>query len=74
MSRAFEAMRQQCKEWKYRCNKSEAELEELRMVLHQFSQSKDPQIKATARSYLLAVVRERQGLIDGLREVMQRDH
>jgi hypothetical protein len=46
-------MRKQCKEWKYRCARAEAALEELRMHLHQVGMS-DPQVKRTALAYLKA--------------------
>ena len=66
LSAAYEGMRRQCKEWKYRFSRSEADLEEIRMMLHQWSRSTDPVAKQTARSFLLAVVREREVLLQEL--------
>jgi len=66
LSRAYTQMR-------YALAKSESELEELRMHLHQWARG-CPEAKATARSFLLAVVRERQALLNALSEERQRDH
>jgi len=73
LSAAYEGMRRECKRWKYLGSKSEAELEELRSMLHQWLYARNP----AARSYLLAVGRERQVLLEELsktKEAVQRDH
>lgn len=60
LSEAFDGMRKQCKEWKYRYARTEADLEELRMMLHQYLYTRNP----VARSYLLAIGRDHQLRLD----------
>lgn len=49
----FEGIREECRRWKARALKAEADLEELRMHIHQFAACKG-EPKETARSILRA--------------------
>jgi len=60
LSRAYNQM-------KYDLRKAQDELNELHGYLWTFSQTKDPEVKAMAKSFLLAVVRERQAMLDAIR-------
>ena len=57
LSAAFEGVRKQCKGWKFRAMKAEGELEELRMVIHQFATCHG-EPKESARAYLRAEATE----------------
>lgn len=57
LSAAFEGVRKQCREWKFRAMKAEGELEELRMVIHQFAACHG-EPKEAARAYLRAEATE----------------
>ena len=57
LSAAFEGVRKQCKEWKFRACKAEAELEELRGIVHQFA-TETGERKESARAYLRAEATE----------------
>jgi len=63
LSRAYTQMR-------YALAKSETELEELRSMLHQWLYARSP----AARSYLLAVGRERQVLLEELSKAKAVQH
>lgn len=63
LSLAYESMRERMHLMRYRLTKAEGELDEIKMFLHQFSVGNDFN-KERARSFLLAIVRERQTLID----------
>ncbi len=60
-------MRQQCAAWKYQSGKDAAELEELRLMVYRWIYLRMP----SARSYLLAVARERQVLLDELAKLKE---
>lgn len=62
LSAAFTGIRKQCAEWKYRAMKAEAELDELRMTIHQFAASSGA-AKETARSILRSIATERHILL-----------
>ena len=53
LSAAFDGMRREAKQWKYRALKAENALDELRMHLHQVSIG-NSQVKDTALAYLKA--------------------